>query len=69
MYCVVSVDIAISCWEGFLRSVVHPIQRMSLRMMCCVVTVMWMGILGVSMKKMKALSLKLETVTVIGKGR
>jgi len=28
-----------------------------------------MGMLGVSVKKMKALTVKMETVTIIGKGR
>ena len=37
-------------------------------MMCCGMTVKRMGMLGVSVKKMKALTVKMETVTVIGKG-
>jgi len=41
---------------------------MGLMMMCCGMTVKRMGMLGVSVKKMKALTVKMETVTVIGKG-
>ena len=32
-------------------------------------TVKRMGMLGVSVRKMKALTVKMETVTMIGKGR
>ena len=38
-------------------------------MMCCGMAVKRMGILGVSVRKMKALTLKREAVTLIGKGR
>ena len=38
-------------------------------MVCCGMTVKRMGMLGVSVKKMKALTVKMETVTLIGKGR
>jgi len=38
-------------------------------MMCCGMTVKRIGMLGVSVKKMKALTVKMETVTVIGNGR
>jgi hypothetical protein len=37
-------------------------------MMCCGMTLKRMGLLGVSVKKMKALTVKMETVTLIGKG-
>jgi len=37
-------------------------------MMCCVSAVKRMGMLGMSVKKMKAL-LKIETVTLVGKGK
>jgi len=36
---------------------------------CGGMTVKRMGLLGVSVRKMKALTVKMETVTVIGKGR
>ena len=38
-------------------------------MICCGMTVKRMGMLGVSMRKMQALTVKMETVTLIGKGR
>jgi len=38
-------------------------------MVCCGMAVMRMGMLGVSVRKMKALSVKMETVTLTGKGR
>jgi len=38
-------------------------------MICCGMTVKRMGMLGVSMRKMKALTVKIETVTLFGKGR
>jgi hypothetical protein len=42
---------------------------MGLMMICCGMTVKKMGMLGVSVRKMKALIVKMETVTLIGKGR
>jgi hypothetical protein len=36
---------------------------------CCGMAVKRMGIVGVSVRKMKALTVKMETVTVIGRGR
>ena len=38
-------------------------------MICCVMAVKRMGMLGVSARNMKALTVKMETVTLIGKGR
>jgi hypothetical protein len=38
-------------------------------MLCCEMTLKRMGILGVSVRKMKALTVKMETVTLIGNGR
>ena len=38
-------------------------------MICCGMSVKRMGMLEVSVKKMKALTVKMETVTLIGKGR
>jgi len=44
-------------------------QWMRLMMICCGMSVKMMGMLGVSVRKMKALTVKMETVTLIGKGR
>ena len=38
-------------------------------MICCGMAVKRMGMLGVSMRKMKALTVKMETVTMTSKGR
>jgi hypothetical protein len=38
-------------------------------MLCCEMTLKRLGILGVSVRKMKALTVKMETVTLIGNGR
>ena len=38
-------------------------------MVSCGMTVKRMGMLGVSVRNMKALTLKMKTVTLIGKGR
>ena len=51
-----------------LRSAVYPMHWMRL-MSCCGITIERMGMLGVSVRKMKALSAKLEIVLLIGKGR
>jgi hypothetical protein len=42
---------------------------MGLMMICCGMAVKRMGMLGVSVRKMKALTVEVETVTLIGKGR
>jgi hypothetical protein len=52
-----------------LRSVVYPMQWLALMMICCGMAVEWKGKLGVSVRKKKVLTVKRETVTVIGKGR
>jgi hypothetical protein len=44
---------------------VYPKQWM---MICCGMAVKNMGMLGVSVRKMKALTVKMETVTLIGEG-
>ena len=36
---------------------------------CCEMTVKRMGMLGVSMRNMKVLTVKMKTVTLLGKGR
>jgi hypothetical protein len=38
-------------------------------MICCGMTVKRMGMLGDSIRKIQALTVKMETVTLIGKGR
>ena len=38
-------------------------------MICCGMAVRRMGMLGVSVKKMKALTVEVETVTLTGRGR
>jgi len=59
-----------------LRSVAYPMQWVGLMMIYCRMTVKRMGMLGVRMRQMQALSVKIqalsvkmETVTLIGKGR
>jgi hypothetical protein len=54
--------------KGFLRSAAYPMQWMGLMMTCCGITVK-RGILGVSVRKMKALTVNMETVTLTGTGR
>ena len=44
-------------------------KQMGLMMICCGWAVKRMGMLGVSVRKMKALTVKMETLTLIGKGR
>jgi len=44
-------------------------QWMGLTIICCGIILKRMGILGVSERKMKALTKKMEAVTLIGKGR
>jgi hypothetical protein len=43
--------------------------QMRMMMICCGMEVKRMGMLGVIARKMKAVALKMETVTLIGKGR
>jgi hypothetical protein len=42
---------------------------MGLMVICCGMAVKRKGVLGVSVRKMKALNLKMGTVILIGKGR
>jgi hypothetical protein len=42
---------------------------MRLMMICCGMTVKRMGMLAVSVRKMRALNVKMETVTLIGESR
>jgi hypothetical protein len=50
------------------RSDVYPMQWMGL-MICCGMALKEMGMLGVSVRKRKAMIVKMETVTLSGKGR
>jgi len=45
------------------------VQWMILIMICCGMAMKRMGMLGASMRKMKALTVKMATVTAIGKWR
>jgi hypothetical protein len=47
-------------WQSF-KSAVYPLQRMGL-MICCGMAVKRTGMLGVSVRKMKAPTMKIETV-------
>jgi hypothetical protein len=42
---------------------------MGLKIVCCGMRVKRMGMLGVSVRKMKALTKNMEAVTLIGKGK
>ena len=44
-------------------------QWMGLKIICCGIIVKRMEMLGVSVRKMKAMTKKMQTVTLIGKGR
>ena len=44
-------------------------QMMGLMVICCETALKRMGKLGVSVRKMKALNVKIKTVTLTGKGR
>ena len=58
-----------SNWEGFfLRSVVYPVQLLRL-MIGYGMAVKRLGMLGVCVRKMKALSVMIKTVILICKGR
>jgi len=46
----------------------YPMQWMELIIICCGTAVKRMGMLGVCVRKMKAQTVKMETVTLIGKG-
>jgi len=60
--------LARSDWR-VLRSAVYPVRWMGLMMICNGMAVKRLGMLGVSVRKMKALSVKMETGILIGKGR
>jgi hypothetical protein len=50
------------------ESAVCPLQWMELMMICSGMTVKRMVLLGVSLRKMKALTVNMETVALICKG-
>jgi hypothetical protein len=50
------------CGNSFLRSAVHAIQWIGL-LICCGMAVKRMCMLGVIVRKIKALTVKIETVT------
>ena len=54
--------------EGFLRSAAYPLHWMRLMLICCGMAVKKVGMLGVSVRKVKVLTVKMETGTLIGKG-
>jgi len=56
-------------WGKVLQSAVYPVQWMRLMLICCGMAVMRVGILGVSARKVRTLTVKMETVTLIGTGR
>ena len=73
MYYLATVDhmaahLTKSDWR-VLRSAVYPMQWMGLMVICCGMAVKRMGMLGVSVRKMKAQMVKMEIVTRDGKGR
>jgi hypothetical protein len=75
MYYIVNVDqnamaahLTRSDCEGFYKVLYIPCSKWDM-MIHCVLTVKRMGMLEVSVRKMKALTLKMEKVALIGKGR
>jgi len=64
-----AVHLARSDCEGFQEVLLCPVQCTGLTMVCCGMAVEMMRMLGVSVRKIKALNVKMETVTLIGKGR
>jgi hypothetical protein len=54
--------------EGFLRSAVCPMQWMGLMMICCGMAGKRVGNRGVSVRGMKALTVKMEIARLFGKG-
>ena len=53
--------------KGYKKCCIY--SAVGLMMICCGKAVKRMGLLGVSVRKMKALTLKMETVTLISKCR
>jgi hypothetical protein len=59
-----AVHLTRSDCEGFVCAV----QWMGLMVICCGMAVKGMGMLGMSVREMRALTVKMETVTLSGKG-
>jgi hypothetical protein len=55
--------------KGLKKCRISSVMGMGLMMICCGMAVKKMGMLGVSVRRMKAMAIKKETVTLIGKGR
>ena len=55
--------------KGFKKCCIYPMQWMGLIMVRCEMAVERIRMLGVSVRKIKALTVKMETVTPIHKGR
>jgi hypothetical protein len=75
MYYLVNVDhtgtavhLTSSDCEEVLRTALYPTKWIRL-MLYCEVAVKRMGMLGVGVRKMKALTVKMETVILISKGK
>ena len=52
-----------------VRSAVYSVRWLGLMMICCGMALNKMRMLGMSVRKMKALTVKMETVTLIGRSR
>jgi hypothetical protein len=63
-----AAHLARSDCEGFYKVLYIPCSKWDM-MIRCERTVKRMGMLGVSVRKMMALTVKMETVALIGKGR
>jgi len=68
-HCGIAVHLTRSDCEGFQEMLYIQCSGWDLLMIHCGMAVMRMGVLGVSVRKMKALPVKMETLTLIGKGR
>ena len=75
MYYIVNVDqnamaahLTRSDCDGFYRVLYIPCSKWD-TMIHCELTVKRMGMLGVSVRKTKALTVKMEIVALVGKGR
>jgi hypothetical protein len=55
--------------NGLKKCCISSVVGMGLVMICCGMKVKRMGMLGVSVRRMKAMTVKMETVTLLGKGR
>ena len=50
------------------RGAAYPVQWIRLMLICCGLALKRMGMLGAGVRKMKALTVQMERVTLIGKG-